>query len=122
MNTIMLVIAATISILWGIGHIVPTRGIVDGFGGLSQDNRRILIMEWIAEGMTLIFIGILIGAVSLWANDGQTSRLVLRLSAGMLIAMAVLSAFTGARTTILPMRLCPIVKSVAAILVLLGTL
>jgi hypothetical protein len=120
MSSILLVIAASISTLWGIGHVVPTRNIVRGFGNLTQDNRRILVMEWIAEGLSLIFLGILIGAMALWGS-GETSRLVLRLVAGMLLAMATLSAFTGARTSILPMRLCPVVKSVTAILVLLAT-
>lgn len=122
MSTVLLAAAALISTLWGIGHVLPTRSIVDGFGALTVDNRRILVMEWVAEGLTLIFLGVLIGAVGLWGDDGGTSRLVLRLAAGMLIAMAALSAFTGARTSALPMRLCPVVKSVTAILVVIATL
>lgn len=122
MSTTLLVVAALISTLWGVGHILPTRGVVRGFGALSVHNRRVLVMEWVAEGLTLIFIGVLIGAVALWGADGGTSVLVLRLSAGMLLALAVLSAFTGARTPVLPMRLCPAVKSVTAILVIIATL
>lgn len=118
----ILYIAAIISGSWGIAHIIPTQNIVGGFGDLSSDNRRVLVMEWIAEGLTLIFIGLLIAAVSLWGDEAETSRLVLRLSAAMLFAMAALSTVTGARTAILPMRLCPVVKSITAILVLLGTL
>lgn len=121
MSTTLLLIAASICGLWGLGHIVPTRGVVGGFGELSRDNRRILVMEWLAEGLTLVFLGVLIGAVALWGDGGTTSRLVLRLGAGMLLALAALSAATGARTAILPMRLCPLIKSAAATLVLIAT-
>jgi len=122
MSLLLLSIAAIIISLWGIGHFIPTRNIVDGFGELSQDNRRILVMVWTAEGLTLIFIGILIGSVAFWGNDVETFRLVLRLCTGMLLAMAALSILTGARTAILPMRLCPVVKVIVATLVLIGTL
>jgi hypothetical protein len=39
-------------ICWGVAHIVPTRVVAAGFEPISPDNRRILIMEWIAEGIT----------------------------------------------------------------------
>ena len=79
-------------------------------------------MEWIAEGMTLCFIGLLVfTAVIKTGADSQTSIFVGRASALMLLAMAVLSAFTGARTSILPMRLCPVVKTVVAVLFILGS-
>ena len=39
----------------------------------------------------------------------------------MLVVMAVLSQMTGARTAILPMRLCPYVKTAVAILFFLGS-
>jgi hypothetical protein len=41
----------------GCGPHRPTRAVAAGFEPVSLDNRRILVMEWIAEGVTLIFIG-----------------------------------------------------------------
>lgn len=109
--------------LWGIGHLVPTPGIVEGFGPLSDDNRRIVTMEWLAEGMTLCFIGVLVFISVLAAGpESQTAIIVGRLCAGMLLAMAILSSFTGARTSILPMRLCPVIKTLVAVLFLSATL
>jgi len=122
MNFAILITASIICIIWGIGHIVPTQNIVRLFGGLTIENRRILVMEWISEGLTLAFVGVMIEAMALWGGGGDTSRLVLRLSAGMLLVMAALSLFTGARTSILPMRLCPAVKTIAALLVIIATL
>ena len=109
--------------LWGVGHLVPTKNIVSGFGNLSEDNRRIIAMEWVAEGMTLCFIGLLTAVTAATAGPGSLAITVVgRSCALMLLAMAALSAFTGARTSILPMRLCPVVKSSVAVLFLVGTL
>ncbi len=115
-------VASIVCILWGIGHLIPTKNIVTSFGELTVENRLILVMEWIAEGLTLIFIGLMIGALSLWGDGGNTSKLVLELCAAMLLVMAVLSLFTGARTSILPMRLCPVIKTIVSILVVIALL
>lgn len=101
--------------LWGIGHLVPTRSIVAGFGTLSQENARIITMEWIAEGLTLCFIGALVAVTA--ASLGPETRgtaVVARASAIMLLVLAAVSSFTGARTSILPMKLCPYVKGAVA--------
>ena len=116
----MIYLAAGILLLWGLGHLAPTRSIVGGFGALTVDNRRILTMEWIAEGFTLVFLGVLVTAVTL-LGDGPTVALVCRLAAGMLVVMAALSFATGARTAILPMKACPWVKLTAAGLLFVGS-
>jgi hypothetical protein len=104
-------------VVWGIGHIIPTRSIVSGFGDLSVDNRRILTMEWVAEGLALCFIGVLaVLVVSVGGLAYPVGRVVLRALAGMLFVMAALTAATGARTPIGPIKACPIVKSIVAAL------
>jgi hypothetical protein len=109
--------------LWGAGHLVPTQKIVAGFGELTEDNRRIVTMEWIAEGMTLGFLGLLAIVVTLLAQgNGALAVVVYRCIAVMLLAMAGLSLATGARTSILPMKLCPVVKTVAAVLLIAGSM
>ena len=77
--------------------------------------RRIITMEWVGEGLTLCFIGAL-GALIVLADGLSVSvgRLVLRGAAAMLFVMAGLTAATGARTPIGPIKACPIVKSVVA--------
>ena len=121
MNTIYLYLGAALIIIWGIGHIYPTRNIIAGYGDLSNDNLRILIMEWLAEGLTLIFLGILVFLVTWLAPDSAGSVITIRAAAVMLIVLAFLSQLTGARTAILPMRLCPIVKTTVAILYYIGS-
>lgn len=117
MQEVMLYVGSVIIILWGVAHIaIPTKGIIRGFGPISEDNRRILAMEWIMEGLTLIFIGLLVIAIT--AIEGianPVSVLVYRISGVMLVAMAIVSSFTGARASILPMKLCPPIFTTVAI-------
>ena len=119
--SILLYVGSVVIILWGIAHIIPTKSVVRGFGSLSIDNSRIITMEWVAEGMTLMFIGILVLAAT-WITgpSSPAARLVIFTAAGMLFVMAVWSGFTGARTSILPMKACPFVKSIVGILFILA--
>ena len=108
--------------LWGIAHILPTESVVNGFGQISQDNKRIITMEWIAEGLAMCFIGILVLFVALFDGaESDVSVIVYGESAVMLVAMAVLTALTGARTSIVPIKICPFVKLAVATLFILGS-
>jgi hypothetical protein len=121
-SDILLYVGAGVITLWGIAHIIPTKSVVNGFGQISQDNKRIITMEWVAEGLTLCFIGLLVLFVTLWGgSQNSVSIIVYRTSAAMLVVMAILTASTGARTSILPIKICPAVKIAVAILFFLGT-
>ena len=118
---VLIYIGSVMIILWGIGHIFPTKSIVKGFGVLSDDNKKIITMEWIAEGMALIFLGLLPLFTVIFSDSNESAFYISILaSAVMLIVMAILSAFTGARTSVLPMKMCPFIKTLGAILMILG--
>lgn len=115
LNVVLLYLGSVIIVIWGIAHLVPTRSIVNGFGKISRDSRLIITMDWIAEGLTLCFIGLLIFFVTLFAGHANIgSRIVFRLCFGMLVVLSVLSFFTGARTSVVPMKICPFVKLLVA--------
>jgi hypothetical protein len=114
-------ISGILSVLWGIAHLFPTGGVVRGFGGISVDNRRIILMEWVNEGLTLIFLGLIVIAVTFTRSmDSKVKRVVYSLSFIMFVSMAVLSLFTGFRIDFIPFRLCPFIFSVSALLLLVG--
>ncbi len=122
MQTLLLCVGSGVITAWGIGHLMPTRNVVAGFGDLSVDNRRIITMEWLAEGLTLCFLGILVVLCTFAVGPNEAAtHLVVRASAVMLFSMAALSAVTGARTAILPMKLCPFVKSAVGVVYLTAT-
>jgi hypothetical protein len=121
-NVTLLITGSAVIMLWGIAHIMPTGGVVKGFGTLSLDNRRILTMEWVAEGLALAFIGALGLILAIFGGPlSATAVLVYRALAVMLLIMAGWTLVTGARTSILPIKICPAVKTVCAVLLWLGT-
>lgn len=123
MDAISIYVGSAVIIAWGIAHIVPTRAVVRGFEPLSKDNRRIITMEWVAEGLTLVFIGgtVMVLMLAKGADDGA-AIIVYRSSAVMLLIMAAWSSLTGARTSIVPIKICPFVKSAVALLFLAGSI
>jgi len=108
-------------IIWGISHIIPTNNVIKGFGPISADNVHIIAMEWINEGFTLIFLGLLSIAVTVINdNKSKVSKLVYILTFIMLLAMSVLSLFTGFRVDFLPFKLCPLIFMISALLIVQG--
>ncbi len=121
-SDILVYLGSAVITLWGIAHIAPTRSVVAGFGAISEDNRRIITMEWAAEGLALSFIGLLVLLVTaLDGSQNSASLNVYRISAAMLLVMAGWTLLTGARTSILPMKICPVVKTAVAALFLVGS-
>ena len=115
-------LGAAIVVAWGIAHIVPTKAVVRGFGPISPDNRRIITMEWVAEGLALIFVGLITLIVAMSAAPGDaTALLVFRLCAAALSVLAIWTLMAGFQTSVLPIRICPIVLMTAAALILCGT-
>jgi hypothetical protein len=104
----------------GVAHLIPTRSVVGGLGSISLDNRRVLTMEWAAEGLTMLFVGALVAAVTL-AADNSVAVLVYRMAAGLLVGIGVLTVLTGARTPVGWFKACPLVMATATALLLVGS-
>jgi hypothetical protein len=122
-DSILLISGAVIVASWGIAHIFPTKGVVRNFGDISRDNRLIITMEWVVEGINLAFVGFLVVLVTIVAGaDDSVSRLVYWSAAGLLVVLAVWHSLTGARTKAIPMKLCPVVFGSSAVLFVLGSL
>ena len=120
MAKFLIYISSIIITLWGLAHIIPTKNIVRGFGEISKNNKMIISMEWISEGIFLIFIGLLNWSIALFGSiESREAKVVGFLSIVFLIMMSILSLFTGARTNIMPMKICPAVKTFCAILIIL---
>lgn len=121
-SDLLFIIGSIICIGWGISHLIPTKKIVSGFGNISRDNKLIIQMEWISEGFTICFIGILVlTLVLINLSNTDTGIVVVRMSSVMLIVMAILTQLTGAKTSIIPIKICPIVKSLVAVLWVIGS-
>ncbi|MBK5114934.1 MAG: hypothetical protein KGD59_13190 [Candidatus Heimdallarchaeota archaeon] len=122
-NEILIYIGSAIIIVWGIAHEFATKSVVKGFGDISEDNKKIITLEWIAEGIALCFIGILAIFVTAFGDPTTlTNQLVYWISSGTMLGLGILTLLTGARTPIIPFKICPIVLTVVIILFMLGSL
>jgi len=118
-GTTLAYIAGGLCIVWGIAHLAAARMVLEDFEPLLPHNRRTITMAWIGGGLTLVFIGVLVGLVARAATPGDASVVIVyRLCASMLFASAVLMLLTASRTPILAMKICPAIQTVAAVLLL----
>jgi hypothetical protein len=109
-------------LFWGIAHLFPTRSVVSGFGEISVDNKRIITMEWIIEGIALIFIGAINAIVTAIDHTSTISLAIYLSSAVVLVVLAFVSLLTGFKISFLPFKLCPVIFITSAVLIILGGL
>jgi len=76
LNQLLLYLGSALPLVWGASHLLATKSVVKGFGDISLDNRRIITMEWIVEGVALIFIGVLTASVTCSDRTGMVSTIV----------------------------------------------
>ena len=120
MNQIVLLVAAGITGLWGIAHLFATRGAVADFGDMSVDHRRIITVEWIAEGVALISTAAFVAVAAAIDPLSSVSSAVFAVAIGTLVTLASVSVFTGFRVPFLPYRLCPFIFGLSAALIAWG--
>jgi hypothetical protein len=120
-NQIFLYLGSIFVLIWGISHLFPTKSVVKGFGEISIDNKRIITMEWVIEGVSLIFIGVLVASVTYIDHTIVVSKTVYWISFIMLNSLSLISIFTGFRISFLPFRLCPFIFSGSSVLILIGS-
>jgi len=122
-QSIFLYTGSILILLWGIAHLSALKPVVKGFGELSRDNRLILTMEWLVEGLIFCFIGVLVLLITALTGSQQTTNKIVYLSsAAILLIFSVLSLFTGARTKEIPFKICPVIKTITTILFIIGSL
>ena len=119
---ILIYVGSLLILIWGIAHLFPTKSVVDGFGSISEDNRNIILMEWIVEGVALVFAAVLVAAVTTIDPADKISIVTYIVTAIFLAIMALISLFTGFRVNFAPFKLCPVVFAASAILITVGWL
>lgn len=121
---VLIYASSAVLVVWGVMHLNATRNVVRGFGEITSDNTHIITMEWIAEGLTHVFVGLLAVLTTAVAGaDTSASDVVYRASAALLITIGVLALFTGARVPVIWFKLCPpLIAAVATALVVASIL
>ncbi len=121
-GSIILFVASGVTAVWGIAHLAATRGVVRGFGEISLDNKRIITMEWIVEGTALLSIAAFVATAAAIDPASAVSAGVFLVAIASLLALAIVSLFTGFKIAFLPFRLCPVIFGASALFIALGML
>ncbi len=118
MTSVLAYIAAIAVGLWGVAHVAPTRQVLAGFAPITRDNRRVLLQEWLAEAITMWGISTQIIVITAVGSGAPATVWLYRVTAGLLLALAVLTGLTGARTPVVWFKICPVLLTVSAALLL----
>jgi hypothetical protein len=100
---------------------MPTRQVVAGFEPTAVDNHRVILQEWLAEAITMWGLAALGVAVTAIGGDTSVTTAVYRAVAGLLVALAVLTALTGARTRVIWFKVCPVMLTTTAVLLVMAS-
>ncbi len=118
MSAVLAYLSAALIAAWGTAHAIPTSQVLAGFNPITPDNRRIIQQEWLAEAVTMWGLAAVIIAAT---AAGGTAAWVYRAASALLVALAALTAFTGARTHVIWFKICPAVLSITAALLLIAS-
>lgn len=119
---ILLGLACVVMVSWSVGVFIATHCLVGGFGDILPDNRRIITMEWLGEGITLLAIAAFVATASILDAASVVALGVYSVAVISLVVLAVLALSTTFRIRFLPHRLRPFVFGLAAVLIAAGAL
>ncbi len=124
MAAILGYIAGAVVAGWGVAHAVPTRQVLAGFEPVTTDNRWIIAQEWLAEAFTMWGLAAVVIVATATARGPDSGLLawIYRVTAGLLIALATLTALTGARTPVVWFKICPVLLAGSAALLLVASI
>lgn len=121
-NNLLYYLGGMIPLFMGIVHFFPTKSVINGLGNISTDNRLIIAMEWIIEGVMLIFVGIIIIGVTTLGPTNNVGIFIYMSSIIVLLCLSTISFFTGRKVNKLPIKISPVLYTISSILLFLGML
>lgn len=122
MAEVLAYLSGAVIALWGISHAVPTRQVVAGFEPTAVDNHRVILQEWLAEAVAMWGLAALVIFVTVVGGDERLLDTVYRVTAAILVAFAGLTAVTGARTRVVWFKVCPVLLTGTAALLVAASL
>jgi hypothetical protein len=122
MSAVLAYISAAVITAWGAAHAIPTGQVLAGFSPITPDNRRVIQQEWLAEAITMWGLAaVIIAATATGGAATDTRAWVYRAVSALLVALAALTALTGARTPVIWFKICPVLLSLTAAMLLIAS-
>ncbi len=122
MHEVFAYLAAGLVALWGVAHAIPTRQVVAGFEPITWDNRLVITQEWLAEAFTMWGLAAAVVVTTAVGANSDATVWLYRVVAGLLVAIAALTALTGARTPVIWFKVCPVLLGSSAALLVVASL
>lgn len=123
MDEVLAYVAAGLVALWGVAHAIPTRQVIVAFEPITPDNRLVITQEWLAEAFTMWGVATaVIVTTAVGGPDSDATVWLYRVAAGLLVALAALTALTGARTPVVWFKICPVLFGSSAALLVAASL
>ena len=123
MDEVLAYVAAGLVALWGGAHAIPTRQVIAAFEPITPDNRLVITQEWLAEAFTMWGVATaVIVTTAVGGPDSDATVWLYRVAAGLLVALAALTALTGARTPVVWFKICPVLLGSSAALLVAASL
>lgn len=113
-------VGAAVASFWGVAQALPTGLVMAGFEPPTQDNHRVILQEWLAEAVTMFGLASIVIAVTGVASPSAAAW-VYRVVGVILLALAALTALTGARTAVVWFKVCPVLLAGSACLLLVAS-
>jgi hypothetical protein len=112
--------AGILAFVLGIAYMARSGAIAKDFKLVITDHRRVVTMALVSQGLALCFIGIVVTVLALTGRHDASAKVVLFLSAGMLLVFGLVTAATGGRGEYVVFRFGQIGTVIAAMMILVG--
>ncbi len=73
MNSELLYIGSMLMFMLGLVHLLSTKPALGNFPKLTDENTRILRMQWLGLGLALILVGVMVFLITILGNLAATS-------------------------------------------------
>jgi hypothetical protein len=111
-------VAPAVLAAWGVIHVAPTRQVVSSMEPSTHDTRLVIAQEWIVEALAVWGLATLVIAAAATGTPAATENWIYRITAAIVAAIAILTAFTGARTAVVWFKICLVVLATVVALLL----
>jgi hypothetical protein len=121
MSDVLAYLSAALVTAWGVAHVVPTARVMAGFEPITPDNRRVVLQEWLGEAFAMWGIAAFVVIATVVAAGTDVADWIYRVAAVLLVAIAALTGFTGARTPVVWFKVCVLLLGCSAALLLIAS-
>ncbi len=116
------VVAGIITVTLGLAYIARSGVIRKDFKIIIKGLQRVLTMLLVSQGLTHIFLGLLIVVIALSGQHAHIAKTVSSMCAGMLLVLGIVTGATGGQSEYILFRIGQFVQVIAAMMIFIGNI